>query len=151
MGLGINGNNSDQGHVITVASFTSVPEAELARGLLASCGIKATLTNAATVNIQWGLSNALGGVGLQVLAANAEQAAKILAERPAQVLEDEGWGACVKCGSKSLEVRLNKRATMWTWILLGLPLLRPSYSFRCRVCGSEMAETKTETNDVGID
>ncbi len=127
--------------LVTIASFTTVPEAELARGLLASHGIEVTLTNAATVNLQWALSNALGGVGVQVSEQDAEEAKKILADRVAPVLADEGWGACVNCGSKSLEVQLNKRATMWTWILLGIPLLRPSYLYRCRDCGNEMTET----------
>ncbi len=64
--------------LVTVARFDNSVEANLARNRLEEAGLRAALLDDNTVDIVWALSNALGGVKLQVRAADAEQARRVL-------------------------------------------------------------------------
>jgi hypothetical protein len=65
----------------TVAAFTSPIEARIALGALASAGIDAELRDEATVGVAWHLSNALGGVRLQVKTSQLHAARDVLAQQ----------------------------------------------------------------------
>ncbi len=49
-----------------VAAFTNVEEAEMLCSFLVSSGIRATVRDANTVSVDWRLSNAIGGVKVDV-------------------------------------------------------------------------------------
>jgi len=72
-----------------IASFTSVGEADVARGLLESAGIPCQLGDEATIGIAWHLSNALGGVKLLVDSTQADEAKRLLAEGLSPLSDDE--------------------------------------------------------------
>src|SRR5262245_9680830 len=79
---------------MTVATFGDLVEANLARNRLETGGVQAVLADVETVAMIWSLDNAVGGIKLQVRAADAEQARAILAEPPGQQAEaPEGVGA----------------------------------------------------------
>jgi hypothetical protein len=63
-----------------VATFWSPIEANLAKNRLEDAGLKAFLASGDSVNMAWHLTNALGGIQLQVGDGNAETALAILAE-----------------------------------------------------------------------
>lgn len=63
----------------TLLRFSTVHEAEVARGLLEAAGIEATLLDTAITGMAWHLSPALGGVRLQVRPEDREAALAVLA------------------------------------------------------------------------
>jgi hypothetical protein len=73
----------------TVARFTNPMQATLARNDLEAAGIKAFLVGEAFTSMAWHLTNAVGGIRLQVAIADVEQAQAILS-RPAQERMNEG-------------------------------------------------------------
>lgn len=64
----------------TIATFDTAPKAELAKNALADAGIHATLTDGEIVAMEWMLSNAIGGIKVQVPEEDVERAALILAD-----------------------------------------------------------------------
>jgi hypothetical protein len=65
--------------LITVASFPDVAEAELARERLELEGIRAFVIDAQTAGVMPFLTNAIGGIRVQVEPQDAERAKEILA------------------------------------------------------------------------
>ncbi|MEK6236980.1 MAG: DUF2007 domain-containing protein [Planctomycetales bacterium] len=91
----------------TIASHMTPLEANLARGVLASEGIDSYLEGENTAGMAWHLSNAMGGVKLQVATDDVPQAVEILDRR-----SREGGDAakktlllnnCSQCGAESEE------------------------------------------------
>ena len=56
----------DAESLVTVATFGTLPQAELARGHLDAEGIRSFVLDSESVNMDWFLSGAVGGVKLQV-------------------------------------------------------------------------------------
>lgn len=65
--------------LVTVATFPTAVEANLAKGCLESAGIPAFLKDEQMVGMVWHWAMALGGVKLQVGEDDAEEALDILA------------------------------------------------------------------------
>jgi hypothetical protein len=65
--------------LVTVASFPDVAEAELAKERLELEGIRAFVIDAQTAGVMPFLTNAIGGVRVQVEPQDAERAKEILA------------------------------------------------------------------------
>ncbi len=63
-----------------IASFTKADEAEMLRSFLEGSGIEATIRDDYTVTADWGLSNAVGGVKVDVADEDAERALALLRE-----------------------------------------------------------------------
>ncbi len=68
--------------LVTVATFLSPVEANLAKNELEAAGVKAYLLDEETANTAWQLTSAIGGVKLQVAEHAARQAATVLAHQP---------------------------------------------------------------------
>lgn len=64
----------------TVATFDFLPQAEIARGRLLAEGIRCHLADQYLVQTDWLYSIALGGIKVQVEAADVERAQRILAQ-----------------------------------------------------------------------
>jgi hypothetical protein len=62
----------------TIRSFWSLPEAQLAKGLLDAAGIESFLFDENMVRVS--LANVVGGIRLRVDAGNAEEAIRIVSE-----------------------------------------------------------------------
>jgi len=67
--------------LITIERFTSPWEAHIARGLLESEGIPASLADEHQIWANWQMSQAFGGVRLQVPASHHAHALEVLAAR----------------------------------------------------------------------
>jgi hypothetical protein len=93
----------DASRLVTIASFGSVEEADLARMVLDEEGIPAVLEGQVVVGLLWYLTNATGGVKLQVFEDDASRAREVLA-RPAAGGEAEEPRttptACAQCGAE---------------------------------------------------
>jgi len=61
-----------------VAAFTNVHEAEMLRAYLDGSGIQAYVRDSLTVTANWTLSNAIGGVKVDVADEDAEQALALI-------------------------------------------------------------------------
>lgn len=78
------------GKLVTVGTFDMPAEAHLAKGLLEANGLTAFLADELTVGVAWHLSNAIGGIKLQVAESDVERATGILAAREDASIEAEG-------------------------------------------------------------
>ena len=65
----------------TVAAFDIPAKAELARNALTAAGIQAVIADSEIVAMDWLISNAVGGVKVQVWEEDAERAAAVLEEK----------------------------------------------------------------------
>jgi hypothetical protein len=66
------------GRLVTVATFENSTQAQVAKLALEAQGIRAILGDEMTVDLFWTLSNAISGVKVQVLEADADRAVQIL-------------------------------------------------------------------------
>ncbi|MCX4030098.1 DUF2007 domain-containing protein [Endozoicomonas sp. SM1973] len=104
--------------LVTVGSYTDAIQAHLARGKLEAEGIFATVAHEHHIWADWMLSNALGGVKVQVHADQVEQAKQIVANLASgqYAIEDEYKIHCPKCNS----VQVEEQRTRWKIAFLGL-------------------------------
>jgi hypothetical protein len=72
--------------LMTVATFDSLMEAEMARSYLESEGIPCFLADAEMVNTAWYLSGAMGGIKLQVTKSDFLAAERLMHSRPTSAL-----------------------------------------------------------------
>ncbi|MBA3314389.1 MAG: hypothetical protein M3552_19740 [Planctomycetota bacterium] len=113
---------------VTVATFTTLPEAEAAKLHLQSEGIPVNIVDAEIVNMDWLLGNAVGYIKLQVPESRAEAAAALIeliaverrrrrAAREAD--EDDGRDAaddqqCLACGTEMCDTDACPKCG-WSW------------------------------------
>ncbi len=68
------------GKLVTIATFDLAGQAHIAKNALEAVGIKSVLADEQTVAMDWLLSNAIGGIKVQVLEEDAERAVAALEE-----------------------------------------------------------------------
>ncbi len=69
------------GRLTTVASYDIAAKAQLARNVLEAAGIPAVVTDQEIVAMDWLISNAVGGIKVQVREEDADRAAAVLDEK----------------------------------------------------------------------
>jgi predicted RNA-binding Zn-ribbon protein involved in translation (DUF1610 family) len=128
--------------LVVIARFRDLPVAGLAQSILEEAGIWCALDNQYTVGINWLYSNALGGVGLRVMAADAQRARELLRTRldttsPAEVADERTAAepVCPRCGSRNIRSINDKRRFAALSLLLSLPLLVFGKRRCCEDCG----------------
>lgn len=77
--------------LVTVATFGTPTEANLARNQLDAEGIRAFLADETTVGMAWHLGNAVGGIKLQVADDDAERALSILESNEKVPISEDDW------------------------------------------------------------
>ena len=139
------------GELITIANFSHPTEADPVVAWLESEGIECFLTNEHTVTMNWLYSNAIGGVGVRVKAADVERANELLqvvlnpdaieAEPTAADSEvdkesdDDSEIRCPKCGSENVYYeKFSRRLVFASWALLSVPLPFFKKKWKCREC-----------------
>jgi hypothetical protein len=137
-------------NLCTAESYTGPIEAHLARGRLEAEGIPAFVIHEHHIWANWTLSQALGGIKLQVPVAELERARLVLDHhregRYAQPLDelfaDLPRDVCARCGSAQLATRfrigplLLVFATLFTLSII-FPVRRDRH--RCVACGHAWA------------
>jgi hypothetical protein len=143
--------------LITVATFSQPIEGHLVRARLETEGIPCFLADAHTISANWFYSNAIGGVKLQVRAADAQRARVLVEEeleRHQSERDDIDWTAvdpdwtfdgsqadddahsCPTCGSTEVFYEKFSRPLIFLSILLlGIPVPFLSRRWSCRGCG----------------
>ena len=133
--------------LITLQHFRDVPEALLAKGKLESAGITCVLADGNLVRMDWLLSNAIGGIRLQVHQEDVESARALLDEpiptdfSPEEVGEPYAQPRCPRC--YSLDIAFEKIDRFWTyglWMVLQFPLPIRKNSWKCYTCGVEWVD-----------
>jgi len=130
---------------VTIATFSTPWEAQLARARLEAEGIDAWVSDENLARL--GFSNAIGGVRLQVREEEAKVAAELL-QREARlpeiylVTEEEArLPRCPECNSDRLNLeRWSRLLLVGSLLLLRFPLLVPRKRWRCRSCGGMWKE-----------
>jgi hypothetical protein len=132
--------------LVTLRHFRDIPEAFLAKGKLESAGIECVLADGNLVRMDWLLSNAIGGIRLQVHQRELESARAILDEPIPAEFGDEELGEsfvqprCPRCCS--LDIAFEKIDRFWTyglWLLLSFPIPVRKGNWKCYTCGTEWA------------
>lgn len=131
--------------LVTVARFRDWSEAQIARGLLEANGIPCWLGDANIVGVNWSLSQAVGGIRLNVAASDEGDARLLLRDvdtgATARVLDaqpagDDPIDECPACGSADVfrpTSMLGVLATAWFGVATPLGSRRRI----CRSCGKE--------------
>jgi hypothetical protein len=131
--------------LVTIQQFRDLPEALLAKGSLESAGIECFLADDNLVRLDWFISNFIGGIKLNVRAADVENARKILAEPILEGLYVQGVGLyeqprCPNCQSLDVNFQELDRpiAYMSAFLRVPMPVQRPAW--RCHACDAEWAD-----------
>ena len=115
--------------MVTIAKFTTLDEAQLARMKLEGSGIDAFVADEAMVTMNWFYSNAIGGIRLQVREEDKSRAIEILAIDPVE----QGMITCPNCGSSNVSFRRLSRYSLLSFFLIAfLPV--PSRKVDCQDC-----------------
>jgi len=118
----------------TIATFTKPEEAHLLRMRLEAVGIEAFIQDENLIQIDLLLSNAVGGVRVQVADQDVQSVRELLKEDTGIPVEADA-PQCPKCGSTSIETeRFSKRFAALSVLLFGIPLLLMRRRMRCNSC-----------------
>lgn len=130
--------------MITLAQFSKPEEAHLLRLRLEAGGIPAFVQDENVVNLNWLLSNAIGGVRVQIFESDLDAAKEILAE-PA-LDEVPTRVDCPRCGSDKTSVdEFPRKLAFLSLIVLGFPILFSGRRWSCTECGHKWkAEPETD-------
>lgn len=127
----------------TIQTFQYSSEAYVIKGLLESHGIQTFLLDNLTIDADPLVSNAVGGVKLQVFLKDEEKAIALLKSIHKYSLTDDGQRVCCKnCGSENVDyVSTVKDLKSLLSFLLGffffiLPFYT-KYTYRCESCKKE--------------
>jgi hypothetical protein len=126
--------------LITIERFRDLSEAIAARSAIQSAGIECFLQDENFVRIDWGYSNYVGGIRLQVASKDATDVAAILRAAPPDSSTQPELTAddllCPRCGSYSVRrSELHRgRALALLWFF-SLPTPRGELVYMCDKCG----------------
>ncbi|WP_057657692.1 hypothetical protein [Pseudoxanthomonas dokdonensis] len=132
--------------LIIIGRYIDPWEAYILRGLLLAEGIPASVAGDQHVVANWPMSMALGGVALQVPLAFREQAAALIDDYHAGVLEqaflaDDPSRAdtCPACGSLQIAAAVpltQKLLAVATCLVASAPFPARASRMSCRACGN---------------
>lgn len=128
--------------------FTNSLEANRDKQILKNNGLESFIANEQTIQSDWLLSQALGGIQLQVFDDEKEKAIEIInnflenehtsLEVEHTILNPEFDFTCPKCGSNHLYRDENPGGLFGVSLLvLGFPLKAPSHLYHCYYCNNE--------------
>ena len=128
--------------LVTVRQFRDLPEALLAKGSLESAGIECFLADENLVRLDWFISNFIGGIKLNVRAADAENARKLLDEPILEGLYVQGVGLyeqprCPNCHSLDVNFQELDRPIAYMSAFLRLPMPVQRTGWHCHSCDAE--------------
>ena len=112
-----------------VAAFSTPAEAQILVTRLQSAGIHAVTRDQFTVEFNWMISNAVGGVKVEVPDEEYEDALALCDARPLE----EGLLCCPQCGSADVKVRTVGVFTALC-IVLKLPIPMTELTVDCMQC-----------------
>jgi hypothetical protein len=133
--------------LVTLRRYRDLSEAIVARSLLESAGIAAYLREENLVRLDWQISNAVGGIRLQVEAADAQAAAEFLAQPipdsiPFGDQAEFAQPRCPRCGSLDITFEGSSRgAALTSLYALSLPVPSGRKTWLCSSCEARWEDT----------
>ncbi|MDG5490491.1 DUF2007 domain-containing protein [Psychroserpens sp. SPM9] len=127
----------------TIARFQYTTEAQIIKGRLESEGIDVFLKDHLTIDTDPLVSNAIGGVKLQVLSKDALKAQHILSTVKAYTIDDDGNPVnCPDCNSEQIELfsTITDFKSFFSFLigfLLGIFPFYTRYKYKCENCRKE--------------
>lgn len=125
--------------LVTIGAFIMPYEADIARSILESEEIPAFLMDYHTIYIKWLYSLALGGIKLQVHRNDVELAKEVIQSAlvdSKHAAPEYSEGICPRCGSgNSSPAVFGRQWAVFTWLIVGIPLIWPWIRLRCADCG----------------
>ncbi len=135
-------------NLVTIASFSYPTEAYLASAILEAEGIWSFVADEHIITVDWRLTNAIGGVKVQVSEADAQRAREVLLEEPQNTHETTTeLEKCPKCNSTYIQYeKYNLRLIFGLWFASSLFLASPGNEWglvlpffkrkwKCKTCG----------------
>jgi hypothetical protein len=125
----------------TIRRYRDLSEALVARAVIESAGIFCFLKDENFARLVWQDSNFIGGIRLQVAAADVEAAQSILSQPVPDTIaipDQPGFEQprCPRCTSTDIIwERQGRKAALASLYLFSLPLPRGSESWTCNSCG----------------
>lgn len=119
--------------LVTVKVFHSLPEAEVARSMLEHHGISVLLPDRNVAATAWYLTQAVGGIRLQV-PEDELVSARLLLGAQDDVLAEGGVDRCPSCGSGDIFRPVSLIAGLAAFFLVGIPYLMRRRERYCRQC-----------------
>ncbi len=125
----------------TIRRYRDLSEALVARAVIESAGIFCFLKDENFARLVWQDSNFIGGIRLQVAAADVEAAEAILSQPVPDTItipDQPGFEQprCPRCTSTDIIwERQGRKAALASLYLFSLPLPRGSESWTCNSCG----------------
>lgn len=134
--------------------YQNAIEANRDKQILAEEGVESWIANEQTVQSDWLLSQAVGGIQLQVFEKDLQRAIEILQEFSAQdhsievehtITNPEFDFVCPKCGSNHI-YQDEKPGGIFgvSLLMIGFPLKVPSQKYHCYYCGNEFEREKIQ-------
>jgi hypothetical protein len=128
--------------MVTIGKFRDFPEALLAKGSLDSAGIECILLDDNLVRMDWFISNAIGGIKLQVNSEDAATAMEILNQPIPEGFDVDGaedyeQPRCPRCQSLDTTFQEIYRPIAYTSAWLGVPIPVQRKGWKCLSCGHE--------------
>jgi predicted RNA-binding Zn-ribbon protein involved in translation (DUF1610 family) len=128
------------GTLVVIRRYRDLSDAYVAQSWLRSAGVAAELQCEYHIGVNWGVSQALGGVRLTVQRGEAETAMALLEEVEAS--SDPAAWDCPSCGASQVQrYRLSHRVRALSFLFLYLiPLTYLCFDSRCLACGHRWRE-----------
>lgn len=133
------------GDLITITSYSEPLEAHIVKGRLEAEGVPAFIANEHHISVAWYLSNALGGVKIQVHKQDHEKAIKIISSLHDGEFEEElkketkvaESNICPSCGSSNYSSKFSLPLLLLVWLSLGIAVIFPIHrnKHKCTECG----------------
>ena len=143
--------------LVPLRRYRDLSEAIIARGALESAGIFCFLKDENLVRLDWQISNLIGGIRLQVAAADAEAAEAVLAQPIPNSIDyepttfddpDFEQPRCPRCNSTDISYeRSDRKAALAALYLFALPIPRGEASWTCNKCALHWQDTAVSSND----
>jgi hypothetical protein len=136
--------------LVTIKTFSSAWEADLAKTQLEACGIQAFILDSQTISVNWLFTNAIGGIKLQVFEDQAMEAKEVLSNPAEEVekiqeLKSEDETKCPQCESENVRlVNWERKWSLVSILFLGFPLFYPRDRYLCENCGNMWKERRTK-------
>ncbi len=144
--------------LVTIRRYRDLSEAIVARAVIESTGIFCFLKDENLVRLDWQVSNFIGGIRLQVAAADVEAAEAILSQpipNEFSIPDQAGFEQprCPRCTSTDITwERQGRKAALASLYLFSLPLPRGSESWHCNSCDLHWVDDdKTQTAEPSDD
>jgi|SRR5215472_7454236 len=130
--------------LVTLCRYRDLPEALVAKSKLESAALWCVLADENIVRLNWFLSNAIGGVRLQVSDEDSEDALALLREEipasfSAEETGEEYWQpACPTCSSRDVTFEPFSKAVALVFLqFTSLPVWIPKRVWKCEDCSHE--------------